>query len=226
MAHRRARVLGVAGQGNDDVDGAREGARAAGALADLATALAVVATHEDGHASGGQHLERRDRLEGVAGVVLGVTAQSRELGQRVDDEDPGADRVAAGGGSGYDTSPGHTCGIGPGKQHEVVAVRKPRPHEGGLQACVGLLGEHDDRPPDRRPSEEGRPVEDAPHELEDERRLAGRLGLAVELGDRPKDEVGGRELDLVRGGFRDLAGGPKAERFRFCGRDVRQERKH
>src|ERR1035437_5110370 len=95
MAHRRTGVLRVATYREDDVDGAREGTRAAGAVAHFAPGLTVVAGYQDREALGRKELEWPDRLERIARVVLRVAPQPGELRQRVDDENPGADRPTA-----------------------------------------------------------------------------------------------------------------------------------
>src|ERR1035437_108345 len=115
------------------------------ALSHFAAGLAVVARHEDREALSSEELERLDCFESVAGVVLGVAAQTRELGQRIHDENTGSEPAAGLRRSLDDLGPRRPSRVGPGEKEEVVTVIEPRSHEGGSETRGRLLGQHHHR---------------------------------------------------------------------------------
>src|SRR5205085_1673019 len=102
---RRRGEVGRAAEADEGIDGAGEGGRAAAGVGGIATTLTLVLEEDDSDARAGDLLQRTEGFEGVAGLVLHITAQAGPLREGVDDENASAAGTALLAGDGGDGGP-------------------------------------------------------------------------------------------------------------------------
>ena len=133
---------------------------------------------------GGSHLQRLDRSQRRAGVVLGVTPHPGEGRQGIDDQEGGAHAQAFRDRRGDHIVPADLAHVPPEKDPEIGPCGQAGPLEHRPERRRRLLGQEHDRAGRRRLIQKWPSVERGADEVTQERRLARCFRPPIERCDR------------------------------------------